>query len=88
MKIFCKENHWQLDKNHQLVLQTPNGKDQENALRLEAAIEARVRLRIYEEICDLKLLENRAAIVKAGVDNVALSVQALCADVALNGREK
>lgn len=88
MKIFCKENHWQLDKNHHLILQTPSGKDQENALRLEAAIEARVRMKIYEEICDLKLTENRRAIVKAGVDNVALSVQALCADVALNGKEK
>jgi hypothetical protein len=87
MKLFCKGNHWKLIKGD-LILDTPTGKDKETAMRLSAAIEARVRLQIYDEICDLKLLENRKAITKAGIENVALSVQAFCADVALNGKKK
>lgn len=87
MKLFCKGNHWKLVQG-ELILETPTGKDQETALRLSAVIEARVRLQIYNEICDLQLLENRKAITKAGIENVALSVQALCADVALNGRKE
>jgi hypothetical protein len=87
MKLFCKGNHWKLVKG-ELILDTPTGKDTETALRLSAVIEARVRLQIYNEICDLKLLENRRAITKAGIENVALSVQAFCADVALKGRKE
>ena len=87
MKLFCKGNHWKLVQG-ELILETPTGKDQETALRLSAVIEARVRLQIYNEICDLKLLENRKAITKAGIENVALSVQAFCADVALNGKKE
>ena len=83
MKLFCKDNHWKIvDK--QLLLTDKNGKHlQEQATRMEAVIEARVRMQIYNDICDLKLTENRKAIVKAGVDNVALTVQAICADTAL-----
>jgi hypothetical protein len=87
MKLFCKGNHWKLVKG-ELILDTPTGKDTETALRLSAVIEARVRLQIYNEICDLKLLENRRAITKAGIENVALTVQAFCADVALKGRKE
>ena len=87
MKLFCKGHHWKLVQG-ELILDTHTGKDTETALRLSAVIEARVRLQIYNEICDLKLLENRKAITKAGIENVALSVQAFCADVALNGRKE
>jgi len=83
MKLICKENHWKIDNNH-LVLDTPEGT--EALLKMVAGIEAKVRLEIYEAICDLKLLENRKAITKAGIDNVALAVQALCADVALGNQ--
>jgi len=86
MKLFCKENHWKMvDK--QLVLTDTNGERlQETAARIEAVIEARVRLDIYNAICELKLLENRKAIAKAGIDNVALTVQAMCADLALGNK--
>jgi len=78
MKIFCKDNHWSIKEN-KLHLKG----ELQKVAQMEAAIEARVRMQIYNDICDMKLTENRKAIVKAGVDNVALSVQALCADKAL-----
>ncbi len=49
------------------------------------AVEAEVRLTIYNEICDWKPLENRTAIIKmaGSLDNALLGVQAICADIAL-----
>ena len=86
MKLFCKGNHWKII-NKQLIL---TGSSEENlketAMRLEAVLEAKIRLQIYNAICDMPLLENRKAITKVGIDNVALAVQALCADIALGQR--
>jgi len=80
MKLVCNGQHWKI-KDKQLVLDTPDG---QNAVqRVMAVLEAKIRLEIYEQICDMNLLDNRKAIVKAGVDNVALSVQALIADKVL-----
>ena len=79
-KILCKGQHWEI-KNKQLVLDTPEG--QEAVQRVMAVLEAKIRLEIYEQICDMKLLDDRKAIIKAGVDNVALTVQALIADKVL-----
>ena len=79
-KIFCNGQHWKI-KDKQLVLDTPEG--QEAVQRVMAVLEAKIRLEIYEQICDMKLLDDRKAIVKAGVDNVALTVQALIADKVL-----
>lgn len=82
MKLLCKDNHWKIIKG-KLILDTPTEDQSEVAMRMVAALEARVRLEIYNEICDMKLMDNRKAIVKAGIDNVALSVQALIADKVL-----
>jgi hypothetical protein len=79
-KIFCNGQHWKI-KDKQLVLDTPEG--QESVQRMMAVLEAKIRLEIYNEIVDMKLLDNRKAIVKAGVDNVALTVQALIAEKVL-----
>jgi len=82
MKILCKENHWKVIDG-KLILDTPTDDQTEVTMRMVAALEARVRLDIYNEICNMKLMDNRKAIVKAGIDNVALSVQALIADKVL-----
>ena len=79
-KIFCNGQHWKI-KDKQLVLDTPEGQDA--VQRVMAVLEAKIRLEIYEQICDMKLLDDRKAIIKAGVDNVALTVQAIIADKVL-----
>lgn len=81
----CDSNHWSIKKG-QLILDTTNKNQQEISMRMVAAIEAKVRLKIYDEICAIKLTENRKVLVKAGIENVALSVQSMCADVALGGK--
>ena len=87
MKLFCKENHWKIVEKRLVLTGSNEEKLADTALRMEAVIEAKVRLEIYNAICDLKLLDNKKAILKAGFDNVALSVQALCADIALKGKK-
>ena len=85
MKVLCKENHWEV-KDGQLILNTPEGKDFEKPKQVIKVLEAQIRLKIYEEICDLKLTDNRKQIMKSAggnLDNILLAVQALCADKAL-----
>jgi hypothetical protein len=87
MKILCRENHWSV-KDGRLILDTPTGRDDEKARRVVQVLRAEVRLEIYEAICDLKLDGNRKTIMKqsgGNLDNLMLAVQALCADVALEG---
>jgi hypothetical protein len=87
MKLLCKENHWEV-KDGRLLLDTPTGRDEEKARRVVQVLKAEVRLEIYEAICDLKLDGNRKTIMKqsgGNLDNLMLAVQALCADVALEG---
>jgi hypothetical protein len=84
MRLLCKDNHWSIKDG---VIYLGGSEDQaKSAAKLQAVMEARIRLDIYNAICDMPLLENRKAITKAGIDNVALSVQALCADIALGGK--
>jgi hypothetical protein len=80
MKIACKENHWRI-KGTQLILDTPEG--QEAVKKMTIAIQARVRLDIYEEICALDLTTRRKQIVKNGLEVSLLQVQDLCAQIAL-----
>lgn len=82
MKIFCKGNHWEV-VNGQVILNTPTGKDIDKARSIVEIIKAQVRLEIYDAIIDMKLTDNRKAITKAGIDNVALTIQNLCAEIAL-----
>jgi hypothetical protein len=88
MKLLCKGNHWSL-KDGQLLLDTPTGKDVDSARAIVQVIRAQVRLEVYEAICDLKLATDRKFIMKqsgGNLDNLVLAVQALCADVALGGK--
>ena len=90
MKILCKGNHWDV-KDGRLLLDTPTGRDDEKARRVVEVLRAQVRLEIYEAICDLKLTTNRKTIMKqsgGNLDNLMLAVQALCADVALDGKNR
>jgi hypothetical protein len=64
-----------------LVLDTPQG--QEIVEQMVIAIQARVRLAIYEEICALDLTSRRKQIVKNGLENSLLQVQDICAQIAL-----
>ena len=82
-KFMCKENHWKIDGT-KLVLDTPEG--QEAVEQMVKAIQARVRLEIYEEICALDLTTRRKQIVKNGLENSLLQVQDLCAQIALGQR--
>lgn len=87
MKLFCKEdNHWKIT-NGQLILETAEGKDFDTPKKMIKVLEAQIRLKIYDEICALALTDNRKAIAKAGIDNVALTVQNICAEVALGERK-
>ena len=82
MKLLCKKNHWFIQQG-QLILDTPKNKDIDTAKQMIKVLEAQIRLKIYDEICAIPLTDNRKAITKAGIDNVALTVQSLCADIAL-----
>ena len=84
MKFVCKENHWSV-KNGQLILDTPEG--QELAKQVVKALEAQIRLGIYEQICALPLVTDRKRIVKLGIENVALMVQDACAQIALGEKK-
>jgi aspartate oxidase len=83
MKLICKENHWKVDGT-KLVLDIPEG--QEIVEQMVKAIQARVRLAIYEEICALDLTTRRKQIVQNGLENSLLQVQDICAQIALGER--
>lgn len=82
-KLFCKGNHWYI-KNNQVLLETPDSKDIEKARQMIKVIEANVRLKIYEQICAIDLTQNRKEIVKNGIENVALTVQDLIANMVIS----
>ena len=84
MKVICKGNHWSI-KDRQLLLDTPEGQDQ--VKKVVSVLEAQIRLKIYDEICALPLLQDRAKLVKHGIDNVALMVQDACAQVAIGEKK-
>ena len=84
MKVICKGNHWSI-KDGQLLLDTPEGQDQ--VKKVVSVLEAQIRLKIYDEICALPLLQDRKKLVKLGIDNVALMVQDACAQVAIGEKK-
>lgn len=85
MKLFCRENHWGITKEGQLILNTKSGKDKKNAQKLIKVLEIEVRKRVYTEIASIDFVRNKKQIVKNGIINVALTVQDYCARTALNG---
>lgn len=84
-KLICKENHWKV-KDGQLILDTPQGQDAiKDVVRV---LEQQIRARIYEEICAIDLTANRKQIIKNGIDNSLLTVQDLCAQIALGANRE
>ena len=83
-KVFCKGQHWEI-KDGQLILDTPEG--QEIAKKVILVLEAEIRLKIYDEICALPLIDDRKKLVKLGIENVALMVQDACAQIVLGEKK-
>ena len=84
MKLGCKENHWKI-KDGQLVLDTPQGQD--TIKSMIKVLEVQIRGRIYDEICAVDLTANRKQIVKNGLENSLLTVQDICAQIALGNKD-
>lgn len=82
----CKKPHWSV-KNGQLLLHTETEKEIELAKKVVTVLEAQIRQTIYEEISAWRPTDNKKQIVKAGIENVALQVQDICAQIAL-GKSK
>lgn len=80
MKLICNNQHWSI-KNNQLHLDTPDGQDTVKAM--VKTLESQIRQSIYNEICALNVTDNRKQIMKNGLENSLLTVQDLCAKVAL-----
>lgn len=80
----CNGNHWSVE-NNKLLLTTDTDAKRELLKAVVKAVEAEVRLTVYNEICAWKPLENRTQIMKisGSLDNALLGVQAICADIAL-----
>ena len=80
MKLICNEQHWRI-KDKQLLLDTPEGQDAVKAM--VKILESQIRQRIYDEICALDLTTDRKRVIKNGIENALLTVQDVCANVAL-----
>jgi len=80
MKLICNQQHWRI-KDKQLLLDTPEGQDAVKAM--VKILEGQIRQRIYDEICAIDLTTDRRRVMKNGIENALLTVQDLCAKVAL-----
>ena len=80
MKFIWNEQHWRI-KDKQLLLDTPEGQDAVKAM--VKILESQIRQRIYDEICALDLTTDRKRVIKNGFENALLTVQDVCAKVAL-----
>jgi hypothetical protein len=88
MKILCKhKKHWEIN-NGKLILGADTDEYLANQLMLMTArLEAEIRLDIYEKICAIDFTNDRKMIVKSGIENVALQVQDICAQIALGEKK-
>ena len=85
----CTENHWHIIEG-KLILDTPTDEQSETAREMVKALEGTIRLKIYEDICDLNLTTDMKQILKVGkgnMGNALLAVQAICADIALGNNK-
>ena len=80
----CSGNHWLVEED-KLLLTTDTEEKKELLKKVIKSLEAEIRLRIYDDICSWKPLDNRTQIMKitGSLDNALLGVQAICADIAL-----
>ena len=87
MKLFCTKNHWEI-KNGKLILGSDTDENLAKQLtQMMARLEAEVRLDIYDQICALNFTNDRKLIVKSGIENVALQVQDICAQIVMGGNK-
>ena len=87
MKLFCNKNHWEI-KNGKLILGSASDeKLAEQLVKMMARLEAEVRLDIYDQICAIDFTNDRKQIVKNGIENVALQVQDICAQIVMGGNK-
>lgn len=85
----CNGNHWSVE-NNKMLLTTDTEEKRELLKTVVKSLEAEIRLRIYEDICSWKPLDNRTQIMKisGSLDNALLGVQAICADIALGKKDE
>ena len=88
MKILCKnKQHWEIN-NGKLILGADTDKYlAEQLMLMTARLEAEIRLDIYDQICALNFTNDRKLIVKSGIENVALQVQDICAQIAIGEKK-
>jgi hypothetical protein len=84
-KLVCKQTHILLKDGK---IDIDNKETRESFHEIIRVIERQLRVQIHDEIAALKLTENRKQIVKNGIDNTALTVQDICAKVALGSVQK
>ena len=84
MKLFCKsKQHWEINDG-KLILGAETDKFlAEQLTKMTARLEAEIRLEIYQQICAVDFLRDKKAIVKSGIENVALQVQDICAQIVI-----
>jgi len=84
MKLFCKsKQHWEIN-NGKLILGAETDEFlAEQLTNMIARLEAEIRLDIYDQICAVDFINDKKKIVKSGIENVALQVQDICAQIVL-----
>lgn len=87
MKLFCNKNHWKIQDGKLILGSANNEKLAEQLVKMMARLEAEVRLDIYDQICALDFTNDRKQIVKNGINNVALQVQDICAQIAIGEKK-
>ena len=82
MRLFCRNDHYKI-VGGQIFLTSKSKRQRALAHKMIDTLEKQIRQQVFADICDMKLLENRKAIVKLGIDNAVLTTQDLCARAAL-----
>ena len=84
MKILCRnKQHWEINKGKLILGAETDEFLAEQLSRMTARLEAEIRLDIYEQICAIDFSKDRKLIVKSGIENVALQVQDICAQIVI-----
>jgi hypothetical protein len=84
MKLFCKgKQHWEINNGKLILGAETDELLAEQLTKMTARLEAEIRLDIYDKICAIDFTSDRKLIVKNGIENVALQVQDICAQIAL-----
>lgn len=82
MRLFCRNDHYKI-VGGQIFLTSKSKRQRALAHKMIDTLEKQIRQQVFVDICEMKLLDNRKAIVKHGIDNAVLMTQDLCARRAL-----